>query len=64
MGLVAICDALSNKTRYQIVKLLKSRSIVTCCNRIEYYENGVCVDDIVKLTGLAQVNCFAAPGST
>lgn len=54
MDLTAICNALSNKTRYKIVKSLKSRSIVTCCNRIKYYENGVCVDDIVKITGLAQ----------
>ena len=54
MDLVAVCNALGNKTRYQIVKLLKSRSTITCCNRIKNYENGVCVEDIVKLTGLAQ----------
>jgi ArsR family transcriptional regulator len=54
MDLVAICDALGNKTRYQIIKSLKDKSISTCCNRIEYYENGVSVGDVVKLTGLAQ----------
>ena len=54
MDLAAICNALGNKTRFQLVKSLKNKSISTCCNRIEYYENGVCVDDIVKLTGLAQ----------
>lgn len=54
IDVIAICDALSNKTRYQIVKSLKSKSISTCCDRIEYYENGVSVGDVVKLTGLAQ----------
>jgi DNA-binding transcriptional ArsR family regulator len=54
MDLVAICNALGNKTRFQIIKSLKDRSIATCCNRIEYHENGVCVGDVVKLTGLAQ----------
>lgn len=54
MDVVAICDALGNKTRYQLIKSLKNKSISTCCNRIEYYENGVSVGDVVKLTGLAQ----------
>ena len=54
MDLVAICNALSNKTRYRIIKSLKDKSISTCCNRIEHYENGFSVSDIVKLTGLAQ----------
>lgn len=54
MDLVAICNALGNKTRYQLIKSLKDKSISTCCNRIEYYENGVSVGDVVKFTGLAQ----------
>jgi DNA-binding transcriptional ArsR family regulator len=54
MDIVKICDALGNKTRYQIIKSLKDRSISTCCDRIEYYENGVSVGDVVKLTSLAQ----------
>lgn len=54
MDLVAICDALGNKTRYQLIKSLKCQSIGTCCDKIEYYENGVSVGDVVKLTGLAQ----------
>lgn len=54
MDSVAICNALGNKTRYQLIKSLKCKSIGTCCNRIEYYENGVSVGDVVKLTGLAQ----------
>ena len=54
MDPVKICAALGNKTRYQIVSSLKNKSIGTCCNRIEYYENGVSVGDVVNLTQLAQ----------
>jgi ArsR family transcriptional regulator len=54
MNVVAICNALGNKTRYQLVTALKSKAIGTCCEKIEYYENGVSVGDVVKLTGLAQ----------
>ena len=54
MDVVAICNALGNKTRYQLIKSLKSKSIGTCCDKIEYYENGVSVGDVVKLSGLAQ----------
>lgn len=54
MDVVAICNALGNKTRYQLIKSLMCKTIGTCCDRIEYYENGVSVGDVVKLTGLAQ----------
>ncbi|HYE81783.1 MAG TPA: metalloregulator ArsR/SmtB family transcription factor [Clostridia bacterium] len=54
MDTVKICNALGNETRYQIVKALKAKDIGTCCSRIEYYENGVSVGDVVKATGLAQ----------
>lgn len=54
MDLVTICNALGNKTRYQLIKSLKDKTISTCCDRIEYYENGVSVGDVVKLSGLAQ----------
>lgn len=54
MDIVKVCNALGNETRYQIVKALKSKAIGTCCNRIEYYENGISVGDVVKATGLAQ----------
>lgn len=54
MDKVEICAALGNKTRYQIISSLKNHAIGTCCNRIEYYENGISVGDVVKLTGLAQ----------
>lgn len=54
MNISKICDALGNEVRYQIVKSLKDKSIATCCNRIEYYEDGISVGDVVKATGLAQ----------
>lgn len=54
MDVVQICNALGNKTRYELIKALRCRDIGTFCNRIEYYENGVSVGDVVKLTGLAQ----------
>lgn len=54
MNISKICDALGNEVRYQIVKSLKNKSIATCCNKIEYYENGISVGDVVNLTGLAQ----------
>lgn len=54
MNTSQVCDALGNEIRYQIIKGLKDKSIATCCNRIEFYENGVSVGDMVKATGLAQ----------
>lgn len=54
MDISLICDALGNETRYQIIKALKNKTIETCCDRIEYYENGVSVGDVVLSTGLAQ----------
>jgi ArsR family transcriptional regulator len=54
MDIELICAALSNKTRYTLIKALKEKSIATCCNRFEFFENGVSVGDVVKFTGLAQ----------
>jgi ArsR family transcriptional regulator len=54
MNVSKICDALGNPVRYQIVEALKNKSIATCCNKIEYYENGISVGDVVNATGLAQ----------
>jgi ArsR family transcriptional regulator len=54
MDISKICAALGNETRYQIVKALKDKNIETCCDRIEYFENGISVGDVVKATGLAQ----------
>ncbi|MCX7774188.1 MAG: ArsR family transcriptional regulator [Clostridia bacterium] len=54
MDVVEICHALGNKTRYQLIKALRDQTLSTCCDRIELFENGVSVGDVVKLTGLAQ----------
>ena len=54
MNLSHICDALGNETRFQIVKALKDKTIGTCCNKIQYFENGISVADVVTATGLAQ----------
>ncbi len=54
MDLSKICNALGNETRYHIIKALKDKSIGTCCDRIEYFENGASVADVVASTGLAQ----------
>ena len=54
MDISRVCDALGNEVRYQLIKALKDKSIETCCGQIELYENGVCVSDLVKETGLAQ----------
>ncbi|MGE5632038.1 MAG: ArsR/SmtB family transcription factor [Caulobacteraceae bacterium] len=54
MNIPKICDALGNEIRYQIVRALKDKAIGTCCDRIEYYENGISVGDVVNATGLAQ----------
>ncbi len=54
MEMDAICNALGNKTRYQLVKAMKDQTIQTCCNKIEFFENGVSVGDVVNFTGLAQ----------
>ena len=54
MEMEALCNALGNKTRYQLVKAMKDHSIQTCCDRIEFFENGVSVGDAVRFTGLAQ----------
>lgn len=54
MDLVRVLNALGNETRFQIVKSLKERSIGTCCGKIQYFENGISVADVVLATGLAQ----------
>ena len=54
MDISKICNALGNETRFQIVKALKDKSIGTCCDKIQYFENGISVADVVTTTGLAQ----------
>lgn len=54
MEMDVICNALGNKTRYKLIKAIKEKMVATCCDRIEFFENGVSVGDVVKFTGLAQ----------
>lgn len=54
MNISQICDALGNETRFQIVKALKNKAIGTCCDKIQYFEDGISVADVVATTGLAQ----------
>lgn len=54
MDISKICDAFGNETRFQIVKSMKDKTIGTCCDRIQYFENGISVADVVATTGLAQ----------
>jgi ArsR family transcriptional regulator len=54
VDLALICNALGNRTRFQLIKALRDKTIMTCCDKIEYTEHGVSVGDVVKLTGLAQ----------
>ena len=54
MNISQICDALGNETRFQIVKALKDKTIGTCCDKIQYFEDSISVADVVATTGLAQ----------
>ena len=54
MDVSKICNALGNETRYQIIKSLKDKSIRTCCDKIQLFEDGISVADVVVTTGLAQ----------
>ncbi len=54
MKMEVLLSALGNKTRYQLIRAMKDQTIETCCDRIEFFENGVSVGDVVKFTGLAQ----------
>lgn len=46
--------ALSDRSRLAILRLMAKGAIGTCCDRIEAYENGCCVADVVAATGLSQ----------
>lgn len=54
MEMEVICNALGNKTRYQLIKAMKEHTIGSCCDKIEFFENGLSVGDVVNFTGLAQ----------
>lgn len=45
---------LVDKTRFSILQMMAKGCIATCCDRIEAFENGCCVSDVVALTGLSQ----------
>lgn len=47
-------DALADKSRFTMLQTMIKGSIATCCDRIEAFENGCCVADVVQLTGLSQ----------
>ena len=54
MDIPLICKALGNPIRYQIIQDLQNKNIGTCCDRIQYFEDGIVVADVVTATGLAQ----------
>lgn len=54
MDISEICNALGNETRFQIVKAMKEKTIGTCCDKIQFFENGISVADVVSTTNLAQ----------
>lgn len=47
-------SALADKSRFNILQIMAKGTIGTCCDRIEAYENGCCVADVVTVTGLSQ----------
>lgn len=46
--------ALADPSRFHILQLLARGSVATSCERIEAFENGCCVGDVVAETGLSQ----------
>ena len=54
MDIPLICKALGNPIRYQIIKDLQNSCLASCCDKIQMFENGSSVADVVSATGLAQ----------
>ncbi|MGE5598742.1 MAG: ArsR/SmtB family transcription factor [Bacteroidota bacterium] len=60
MGVVRMVDvvraaaALGNEKRYAILKILCRGSFQSCCHRLEIWENGACVSDVVSMFKLSQ----------
>ena len=52
--LLARLSALADKSRFTILQIMAKGAIRTCCDRIEAYENGCCVADVVIKTSLSQ----------
>ncbi len=53
-SVLARLSALADKSRFTILQIMAKGAIGTCCDRIEAYENGCCVADVVAVTGLSQ----------
>ncbi|MCL6626529.1 MAG: metalloregulator ArsR/SmtB family transcription factor [Alicyclobacillus shizuokensis] len=53
-SVLARLSALADKSRFTILQIMAKEAIGTCCDRIEAYENGCCVADVVAVTGLSQ----------
>lgn len=47
-------SALADKSRFTILQLMGQGCVATCCDRMEAFENGYCVADVVNVTGLSQ----------
>jgi ArsR family transcriptional regulator len=47
-------SVLADKSRFSILQMMAKGCIATCSDRIEAFENGCCVSDVVSLTGLSQ----------
>lgn len=52
--LLAQLAAMADPSRFHILQLLARGSVATSCERIEAFENGCCVGDVVAETGLSQ----------
>ena len=52
--LLARLNALADRSRFHILQIMARGAIGTCCDRIEAYENGCCVADVVTRTELSQ----------
>lgn len=53
-SVLARLSALADRSRFNILQIMAKGAIATCCDRIEAYENGCCVADVVAITGLSQ----------
>lgn len=53
-ALQKVFHALANEHRLHIFQRLAAGNLGTCCGRIEWFEKGCCVTDLVNLIGLSQ----------
>lgn len=52
--IVRVAAALSNEKRYEMLKMIFRGALVSCCDRLEFGEQGVCVADMVGAVGMSQ----------